>query len=451
MAENQVQTPPAEKVIALSASLLEPFQGHPFQVASGEEMEQLKESIREYGVLSPLLVRPRGDGRYEIVSGHRRKAACEALGITELPVLVRDMTDDEAVILMVDSNIQREHILPSEKAFAYKMKMEAVKHQGRTMAEATCGQLGHKSRDSLSQTESGRTVQRYIRLLQGDPGCGKTMAVLSLAALLSKGESLPFEEAAREPINILYQTSEDGIADTIKPRLESAGANCTRIKIINEEKRALTFDDPRLEQSILQEDARLLILDPLSAYIGPTVSMNQANEVRGAFRSLYAMAQRTKCAVVIVAHMNKMSGISALYRTSGSIDIAGAVRSILTVTRYQHSPTQRVLVPVKSNLAAAGPALLFELSDHVEWLRQLEEDADQLLSGCDSLPEAPTKQQQVEEELPRLLEKGPVANQEIIQHFKNKGIQDRTVNLVKGRLNIRSVRKGDKWYWQLNA
>lgn len=182
MAENQAQNPQTEKVITLSASLLEPFQGHPFRVASGEEMEQLKESIREYGVLSPLLVRPRGDGRYEIVSGHRRKAACEALGITELPVLVRN-----------------------------------------------------------------------------------------------------------------------------------------------------------------------------------------------------------------------------------------------------------------------------KLSDHVEWLRQLDEDAESLLNGCDSLTEAPTKQQQVEEELPRLLEKGPVSNQEIIQHFKNKGIQDRTVNLVKGRLNIRSVRKGDKWYWQLNA
>ena len=167
MAENQVQNPPAEKVIALSASLLEPFQGHPFRVASGEEMEQLKESIREYGVLSPLLVRPRGDGRYEIVSGHRRKAACEALGITELPVLVRDMTDDEAVILMVDSNIQREHILPSEKAFAYKMKMEAIKHQGR----ATSGQVVPKSDMNRSGSEIGapngesyKTVQRYIRL-----------------------------------------------------------------------------------------------------------------------------------------------------------------------------------------------------------------------------------------------------------------------------------------------
>ena len=170
MAENQVQNPPAEKVIALSASLLEPFQGHPFRVASGDEMEQLKESIREYGVLSPLLVRPRGDGRYEIVSGHRRKAACEALGITELPVLVRDMTDDEAVILMVDSNIQREHILPSEKAFAYKMKMEAVKRTAGRPRKEKLGQvvpnLGKRTTELAGEAngESYKTVQRYIRL-----------------------------------------------------------------------------------------------------------------------------------------------------------------------------------------------------------------------------------------------------------------------------------------------
>lgn len=167
MAENQAQNPQIEKVITLSASLLEPFQRHPFRVASGEEMEQLKESIREYGVLSPLLVRPRGDGRYEIVSGHRRKAACEALGITELPVLVRDMTDEEAVILMVDSNIQREHILPSEKAFAYKMKMEAMKHQG-ARSDLTSGQLGPKLRTDQQVAEdageSRKQVQRYIRL-----------------------------------------------------------------------------------------------------------------------------------------------------------------------------------------------------------------------------------------------------------------------------------------------
>ena len=167
MVENQAQNPQTEKVIALSAGLLEPFQGHPFRVASGEEMEQLKESIREYGVLSPLLVRPRGDGRYEIVSGHRRKAACEALGITELPVLVRNMTDDEAVILMVDSNIQREHILPSEKAFAYKMKMEAIKHQGKR-GVPTSSQVGMKlqTMDIVGQEsgDSRNQVHRYIRL-----------------------------------------------------------------------------------------------------------------------------------------------------------------------------------------------------------------------------------------------------------------------------------------------
>lgn len=164
MVDWQADKEQIQNVISASVDKLVPFQDHPFRVASDEEMEQLEESIREYGVLSPLLVRPRSDGCYEIVSGHRRKAACEALGITELPVLVRNMSDDEAVILMVDSNIQRENILPSEKAFAYKMKMEAVKHQGKTTAEVTCGQLGHKSRDSLSKTESGRTVQRYIRL-----------------------------------------------------------------------------------------------------------------------------------------------------------------------------------------------------------------------------------------------------------------------------------------------
>ena len=131
MANNQVDKARAQSVMSARVDMLVPFQGHPFRVASDEEMEQLVNSIREYGVLTPLLVRPSNDGRYEIVSGHRRKVACETLGITELPVLVRDMSDDEAVILMVDSNIQREHILPSEKAFAYKMKMEAVKHQGR--------------------------------------------------------------------------------------------------------------------------------------------------------------------------------------------------------------------------------------------------------------------------------------------------------------------------------
>ena len=146
------------KVEEIPLEQISEFPNHPFKVQEGEEMDRLTESVRETGVLTPALARRKGEG-YELVSGHRRLAACRALGLPTMPVIVRDMTDDEAVITMVDANLQREHVLPSEKAFAYKMKMEAVEHQGKT-----CGQLGHKSRDSISDDESGRQVQRYIRL-----------------------------------------------------------------------------------------------------------------------------------------------------------------------------------------------------------------------------------------------------------------------------------------------
>lgn len=152
-----------EQVQEIRINELHPFRNHPFHVKDDESMQALCDSIREYGVLSPLLARPTEEG-YEIVSGHRRRSAALKLGLEKLPVLVREMTDDEAIILMVDSNIQRENLLPSEKAFAYKMKLEAIKHQGK----ATSCQLGTKSRSdeqiALNSDESARTIQRYIRL-----------------------------------------------------------------------------------------------------------------------------------------------------------------------------------------------------------------------------------------------------------------------------------------------
>lgn len=152
-----------EQVQEVSVRDLHSFKNHPFQVKDDESLQALCDSIREYGILSPLLARPADDG-FEIVSGHRRKAAALRLGLDRLPVLVRDMSDDEAVILMVDSNIQRENLLPSEKAFAYKMKLEAIKRQAGRPKKENSGQVGHKSRDTLSEDESGRTIQRYIRL-----------------------------------------------------------------------------------------------------------------------------------------------------------------------------------------------------------------------------------------------------------------------------------------------
>ena len=158
-----------EQVQEIKLTELHPFQNHPFYVRDDESLQALCDSIREYGVLSPLLARPTESG-YEIVSGHRRRAAAMKLGLEKLPVLVRGMSDDEAIILMVDSNIQRENLLPSEKAFAYKMKLEAIKHQGERI-DLTCDQVGHKLAGKKSvqviadnSSDSKTQIQRYIRL-----------------------------------------------------------------------------------------------------------------------------------------------------------------------------------------------------------------------------------------------------------------------------------------------
>ena len=155
------------KVEAIPLAALTPFRNHPFQVKEDEEMAQLIRSIADAGVLSPALARPLPDGGYELISGHRRLAACKALGMDTMPVIIRDLTDEEAVITMVDSNLQREHILPSEKAFAYKMKMEALKNQGKR-TDLTLSQVATKldaaAEIGKSADESRDQVFRYIRL-----------------------------------------------------------------------------------------------------------------------------------------------------------------------------------------------------------------------------------------------------------------------------------------------
>ena len=148
-----------ENVQSIHIKEIQPFRNHPFTVADNEDMAKIVESIGKVGTITPLLARPLPDGGYELISGHRRLEACRKLRLDTIPVIVREMTDDEAVIAMVDANLQREHILPSEKAFAYKMKLEAISHQGKA-----CGQVVHKSRDTVSNTDRGRQVQRYIRL-----------------------------------------------------------------------------------------------------------------------------------------------------------------------------------------------------------------------------------------------------------------------------------------------
>ena len=146
----------------IDIDLLVPFENHPFKERSGIEQQELTESIKENGLLEPIIVRSFPAGKYEIISGHRRVEACKALGITSIPVTIKGLTKDEAIVQMVDSNIHREHILPSEKAFAYKMKLEAIKHQGKSTSRQVVGKS--ESADEISDTDSGRNVQRYIRL-----------------------------------------------------------------------------------------------------------------------------------------------------------------------------------------------------------------------------------------------------------------------------------------------
>ena len=161
-----------EHVQMIPLSELHPFEGHPFRVVDDEEMQKTVESVKQYGVLTPAIARPDPDGGYEIISGHRRLRASELAGLETLPVIVREMDDDTAIIFMVDSNLQREHILPSERAFAYRMKMDAIKHQGQR-ADLTCAQDGHKldgrkSRDIVAEEAgvSKNQVSRYIRLTE---------------------------------------------------------------------------------------------------------------------------------------------------------------------------------------------------------------------------------------------------------------------------------------------
>ena len=185
-----------------------------------------------------------------------------------------------------------------------------------------------------------------VTLLQGDPGDGKSKLMLSIAALLSKGEPLPFTETEEnEPMTIIYQTTEDDADDTVVPRFNSAGGNGENLIFIKEDEKSLSFGDNRIAEAIERYHAKLLILDPMSSYIGENCSMNNANETRAEFNHLIAVAKNTGCAIVIIAHMNKMRDINPLYRTNGSIDIAGAARSILAITRTpnKEAPAERYM------------------------------------------------------------------------------------------------------------
>lgn len=223
-----------------------------------------------------------------------------------------------------------------------------------------------------------------ITVIEGDPGEGKTTLALTLAALLSRGQPLPCDEdIPYEPISIIYQTAEDGIDDTIKPRLEKANADCSKIRVIDETEKELSMTDERLEQAIAETNAKLVILDPIQAYIGSDVDMHRANEIRPVLKRLGIIAEKYGCAIVLIGHMNKASGSKSTYRGLGSIDIQATARSVLLVARIPDKPNIRIMAQDKSSLAAAGDSIGFEISEDrgFECIGPYDITVDELLAG----------------------------------------------------------------------
>ena len=273
-----------------------------------------------------------------------------------------------------------------------------------------------------------------LSVLQGNPGEGKTYFAMHLAAACTNGKLLPNMERL-EPFNVIYQTAEDGLGDTVKPRLIEAGADLDRVLVIDDSDVQLTLSDERIEKAIIENNAKLVIIDPIQAYLGADVDMNRANEVRPIFMRLGQVAQRTGCAILLIGHLNKAAGMQSLQRGLGSIDIAAAVRSVMFIGKLKHDPTMRILTHEKSSLAPPGASLAFSLGDEsgFHWIGEYDITADEMLSGIE--PQRETKTQQAKDLICALLAGGKQAlSEDIDKAALERGIPGRTVRDAKREL-----------------
>ena len=288
-----------------------------------------------------------------------------------------------------------------------------------------------------------------LTIIQGDPGEGKTTLALRLAAACSTGTPLPGMEPL-EPFNVIYQSAEDGMGDTIKPRLMEAGADLDRVLSIVEEKKQLSLLDERIEKAIREHNARLMILDPIQGYIGSRVDINRANEIRTVLKSVSSVADRTGCAIVLIGHLNKASGTSSAYRGLGSIDFRAAARSVLLIGRLKKDPNVRVIVHDKSSLAPEGKSLAFGLGDEegFRWLDGYDGiTSEELLCGFTT----ETKTAAAEELIRSMLAGGQeIMAENVFRAAEGKGISRRTVNEAKKAIPNIVTRKNSKyWFWSL--
>ena len=292
----------------------------------------------------------------------------------------------------------------------------------------------------VEQTEVSFLWKPYIpfgklTIIQGDAGNGKTYLAMQLCAACTNRIPIPNMESL-EPFNVIYQTAEDGLGDTIKPRLLEAGADLSRVLVIDDrEGDPLTLTDERIEKAIVQNHAKLLIIDPIQAYLGEKVDMNRANEVRPILRKIGDVAQRTGCAIVLIGHLNKASGQQSGYRGLGSVDFTAGVRSVLVVGKTRDDPNLRVMAHEKSSLAPPGTSIAFILGDEdgFRWIGDYDITTDELLSGTEKKKE--TKLQEAEDIICQMLTGGKeVLYADLEKAVIEKHISPRTFRDAKNEL-----------------
>ncbi|MDR0914477.1 MAG: AAA family ATPase [Oscillospiraceae bacterium] len=287
-----------------------------------------------------------------------------------------------------------------------------------------------------------------LTIVQGDPGEGKTTFILALVALLTQGNPLPGEKIRSGPVCVIYQTAEDGLADTIKPRLIASDADCSKVLVIDESEQGLTLTDERLGKAIIETGAKVIILDPLQAYLGGGIDMHRANEVRPILSRLAIVAEQTGSAIILIGHMNKAQGMKSSYRGLGSIDFRAAARSVLLIGRTKGNPSLRIAAHDKSSLAPAGKSIAFEITDGgaVCWKGFCETTVDELLSGNGMVQ---TKTMLAEELIKEMLTESTPAV-DVYNRAKTLGICERTVKAAKSNLGVIAEKSGKRWVWSLS-
>ena len=309
-----------------------------------------------------------------------------------------------------------------------------------------------------------------VTIIQGDPGEGKTTMVLQIIAKLTRGEPILLNKKSQkeaqqdseenlkqevlsqdnpiQPVNVIYQTAEDGLGDTIKPRLLAAGADCSRVLVIDDREQPLTMLDVRLEEAIMQTKARMVVLDPIQGFLGTDVDMHRANEIRPLMKRVAVLAEKYHCAIILIGHMNKNSNGKSSYRGLGSIDFQAAARSVLIVGRLKDEPETRVMCHVKSSLAPEGKSVAVRLDKETgfQWIGEYDISADDLLSG-----DARGQKSRIAKEfLLDILADGGMAQKKIEEEASKQGIKKKTLRNAKQELEIDSVKRGNQWFWILS-